>query len=147
MDKAALERLHTDLLTAWNEQDSTKIASFFTERGISIGFDGSQYEGSHEIDSEIGMIFKHHQTANYVWKVKEVRFLGLDVAILRAIVGMIPPGQTAINPAANAIQTVVAIKQNGIWKIDLFQNTPAQFHGRPDRVEELTSELSELIKK
>lgn len=147
MDKAALERLHTDLLTAWNEQDSTKIASFFTERGISIGFDGSQYEGSHEIDSEIGMIFKHHQTADYVWKVKEVRFLGLDVAILRAIVGMIPPGQTAINPAANAIQTVVAIKQNGIWKIDLFQNTPAQFHGRPDRVEELTSELSELIKK
>lgn len=147
MDKAALERLHTDLLTAWNEQDSTKIASFFTERGISIGFDGSQYEGSHEIHSEIGMIFKHHQTADYVWKVKEVRFLGLDVAILRAIVGMIPPGQTAINPAANAIQTVVAIKQNGIWKIDLFQNTPAQFHGRPDRVEELTSELSELIKK
>jgi|SRR5690606_6355743 len=147
MDKAALERLHTDLLTAWNEQDSTKIASFFTERGISIGFDGSQYEGSHEIDSEIGMIFKHHQTADYVWKVKEVRFLGLDVAILRAIVGMIPPGQTAINPAANAIQTVVAIKQNGIWKINLFQNTPAQFHGRPDRVEELTSELSELIKK
>ena len=147
MDKAELEKLHTDLLTAWNKQDATKMASCFTDNGISIGFDGSQYNGKNEIETEIGRIFKHHQTAGYVWKVKEVRFLNSEIAILRAVVGIIPPGQTDINPAKNAIQTITAIKKNDVWKIDLFQNTPAQYHGRPEMVEEPTKELNEQIKK
>ncbi|WP_335967267.1 SgcJ/EcaC family oxidoreductase [Galbibacter sp. PAP.153] len=149
MDKIQIERLHTDLLTAWNNQEAIKMASLFTDNGISIGFDGSQYNGKKEIEAEIGKIFKHHQTADYVWKVKEVRFLSSEVATLVAVVGMVPPGQKEINPAANAIQTFTAIKHhnNDNWKIDLFQNTPAQFHGRPEAVEELTKELSELIRK
>ena len=49
MDKAELEKLHADLLIAWNKQDATKMASFFTDNGISIGFDGSQYNGKKEI--------------------------------------------------------------------------------------------------
>jgi len=147
MDKAELEKLHTDLLTAWNKQDATKMASFFTKNGISIGFDGSQYNGKNEIETEIRKIFKHHQTANYVWKVKEVRFLHSEIAIIRAIAGMIPPGQKDVNLAANAIQTITAIKEDNDWKIDLFQNTPAQFHGRPEMVEKLTKELNEQIKK
>jgi hypothetical protein len=31
--------------------------------------------------------------------------------------------------------------QHGQWRIVLFQNTPAQFHGRPSLVEEMTREL------
>ena len=37
MDKAKLEKLHTDLLSAWNKQDATKMASLFSDNGISIG--------------------------------------------------------------------------------------------------------------
>lgn len=70
-----------------------------------------------------------------------------EVATLRAIVGMRPPGQKDINPAANAIQTITAIKQNNVWRIELFQNTPAQFHGKPEKVEELTKELSAVSEK
>lgn len=147
MSKAALVQLHADLLTAWNNQDASKMASLFIDNGVSIGFDGSQYQGKNEIETEIGKIFAHHQTADYVWGVKEVRLLHSDVGSLRAIVGMIPPGQQEINPAANAIQTITAIKEHDDWKIYLFQNTPAQFHGRPELVEELTKELGELIKK
>lgn len=93
MDKIQIERLHTDLLTAWNNQEAIKMASLFTDNGISIGFDGSQYNGKKEIEAEIGKIFKHHQTADYVWKVKEVRLLSSEVATLVAVVGMVPPGQ------------------------------------------------------
>lgn len=147
MDKAEIEKLHADVLIAWNKKDATEMASLFTDNGTSIGFDGSQYNSKSEIETEIGKIFKDHQTADYVWKVKEVRFLHPEVATLRAVVGMIPPGQKNINHATNAIQTITAIKQNDVWKIDLFQNTPAQFHGRPEMVEELTKELNEQIKK
>lgn len=58
---------------------------------------------------------------------------------------MIPPGKTDINPDTNAHQTLVAVKKDEDWKIELFQNTLAKFHGRPELVEQMTEELSQLI--
>lgn len=84
-------------------------------------------------------------TSAYIGNVREVRFLSPAVAILRAVVGMVPHGKTDINPATNAIQSLVAVKRNGQWRIALFQNTPAQFHGRPDLVEPLTEELRQML--
>lgn len=43
--------------------------------------------------------------------------------------------------ALNAHQTVVAISQGGHWRITLFQDTPAQFPGRPELVQQFTQEL------
>ncbi len=145
MDKAATKKLHEALLTYWNKQDAKGMASLFAENGNAVGFDGSQMNGQSEIETELKKVFSNHKTASYVWKVKEVRFLVSDVALLRAIVGMIPPDKKEINPETNAIQTVIAIKENNVWKISLFQNTPAQFHGRPELVEEMSKELSELL--
>jgi hypothetical protein len=50
-----------------------------------------------------------------------------------------------LNPAVNAVQSLVAVKNAGEWRIALFQNTPAQFHGRPELVQELTEELRGLL--
>ena len=38
-----------------------------------------------------------------------------------------------------------AVKRAGRWRIILFQNTPAQFHGRPELAQQLTDELRELL--
>ena len=78
-------------------------------------------------------------------KVELLELAG-DVAILRAVVGMIPPGQADINPAVNALQTVVATKSAGQWRIVLFQNTPAQFHGRPELTHQLNEELRAVLR-
>jgi uncharacterized protein (TIGR02246 family) len=121
-----------------------EMASLFAEDGSSVGFDGSQMNGKAQIESEIGQIFSHHQTASYVWKIREVRFLSPAVALLRAVAGMVPPGRKDINPEVNAIQSLIVIKENDTWRISLFQNTPAQFHGRPELAEALTRELQEL---
>jgi uncharacterized protein (TIGR02246 family) len=90
-------------------------------------------------------IFADHPTAPYVSKVKSVRFLSPEVALLRAIVGMIPPAQSDLDPNLNALQTLIASKRNGQWRIELFQNTPAQFHGRPELVQEMTEELRQFL--
>jgi uncharacterized protein (TIGR02246 family) len=74
-------------------------------------------------------------------KVQSVRALGPQAVILRAIAGLVPPGQRAINAQTNSHQTVVAEAQDGQWRIVLFQNTAAQFHGRPELVEDMTREL------
>jgi uncharacterized protein (TIGR02246 family) len=146
MNKAIIEELHKKLLTFWNQQDAKGMVSLFTDDGNTVGFDGSQVDGRIQIENQMQMIFSHHQTASYVWVVREVRFLNEDVALLRAVAGMVPPGKNLIMPERNAIQSLIAVKEKEEWKIALFHNTPAQFHGRPELSQALTQELNELVK-
>ena len=132
------------LLDSWNDRSARGMAELFTEEGELIGFDGSQAIGPKEIFSHLDPIFRDHPTARYIGKVKDVRFLAPEAAILRAIAGMVPRGKSDINPAANAHQTLIVLKEGGNWRIQLFQNTPAQFHGRPELVERMTEELRTL---
>lgn len=142
-----IEKLYRGLLYSWNRQDAKGMASLFASDGSIVGFDGSQMNGKIHIESEIRQIFSNHRTASYVGKIREIRFLSPDIALLRAVVGMVPPGAKVINPEVNAIQSLIAIKENNEWRISLFQNTPAQFHGRPELAEALTRELQELTHK
>lgn len=137
--------LYQQLLAAWNDQNARGMADLFAEDGELIGFDGSQSIGSSEIFSHLESIFKHHRTARFVSKVKSVSFLSQDIAILRAIAGMVPPGQSDINPSVNTHHTLVVQEIEGKWSIKLFQNTPAQYHGRPELVEQMTEELRQLL--
>ena len=59
---------------------------------------------------------------------------------------MVAPGTSDLNPAVNAIQSLVLIERDGTLWIALFQNTPAAFHGRPDASEALTRELTEVLR-
>jgi uncharacterized protein (TIGR02246 family) len=145
MSNDAIETLHSKLLTYWNNQDAKGMASLFSDNGNVIGFDGSMMNGRNQIETELKQVFENHKTARYVWIVKEIRFLAEDIALLRAIVGMVPPGKNDINPQTNAIQSLISIKQDNNLIITLFQNTPAQFHGRPELVEEMTNELRRLF--
>ena len=145
--ESQVHELYRDLLDAWNKRDAQVFAALYAEDGNQIGFDGSQMNGQAEIETHLRQIFADHMTATFVGKVREIRFLNEGTAVLRAVVGMIPPGQTDINPATNAIQSLVAVKRGGQWKVALFHNTPAAFHGRPEAVAELTAELRQLLKK
>jgi uncharacterized protein (TIGR02246 family) len=101
--------------------------------------------GRAQIEAHLAPIFRDHPTAAFIAKVREVRPLSAEVAVLRAVAGMVPPGQSDLNPALNTIQTLVAARPEGRWQIELFQNTPAAFHGRPEESEALTQELRALL--
>jgi uncharacterized protein (TIGR02246 family) len=144
--ESQVRALYFQLLEAWNQRRAGTFATLFTEEGHCIGFDGSQMDGRAAIEAELGRIFADHVTAAYVGKVREVRVLAPDTALLRAVSGMVPPGQADLNPAVNTIQSLVAVKHASEWRIALYQNTPAQFHGRPELAQKLTEELRELLK-
>jgi uncharacterized protein (TIGR02246 family) len=141
MSENEVKALYDKLIVGWNAHDEEAMAMPFAEDGVIIGFDGSLSSGRQTIRSEMSSIFADHETGRYAVKVRSVRALGTQAVILRAIAGLVPPGQTAINPETNSHQTVVAERQPGEWKIVLFQNTPAQFHGRPGLVADMTAEL------
>lgn len=142
---AAVQALYQQLIATWNQRDAAAMAALYTPDGAVVGFDGSQMNGRAQIAAEIGAIFAQHRTAPYITKIREVRLLTPEVALVRAVAGMIPPGQSAINPAVNAIHSMVAVLTGDQWRVALFQNTPAQFHGRPELVEQLTAELQALV--
>jgi len=145
-DEREVRELYQRLLDAWNNRNPAEMAALFEEDGNVVGFDGSQVIGRPAIASEMAQIFANHQTPPYVAKTREVRLLTPEVSILRAVAGMIPPGKSDIDPALNAVQSLVAMKgSENEWRIALFQTTPAQFHGRPELVQQLTDELRELI--
>jgi uncharacterized protein (TIGR02246 family) len=144
-DREAVEALYQGLIRAWNNRDAASFAELFVDDAYVVGFDGSQMESRSQIETELRQIFADHVTATYVTKIEGVRLLAPRVAQLRARVGMVLPRQTELNPAANALQTVIAVNSGGDWRIAVLQNTPAQFHGRPELVEQMTAELRELL--
>jgi uncharacterized protein (TIGR02246 family) len=141
MGENDVRALYDKLVAGWNDHDGDAMAEPFAEDGVVIGFDGSVSSGRQTIANQMSNIFADHETGRYAVKVHSVRPLAAQAMILRAIAGLVPAGQHAINPETNSHQTVVAEQQQSSWKIVLFQNTPAQFHGRPALVEDMTQEL------
>ena len=136
-----IRALYRGLLECWNRRDPQSLAHLFAEDGNLVGFDGSMLNGR----AEMQRIFADYETGTYVGKIRGVRFLASEVGLLRAVAGMVPPGQTDLNPAVNAVQTLVAVRRDDEWRIALYQNTPARFHGRTEMAQQLTEELRELL--
>jgi uncharacterized protein (TIGR02246 family) len=141
---SAARRLYRALLDGWNSDDAAAMAAVFAEDGEVIGFDGSTSTGRADIARSLGEVFAHHRTANFVVKVRTVRPLGADAAVLRADAGMVPPGGCHIDPQVTAVQTLVVTRAGESWRVALFQNTPAQLHGRPEEARRLTEELQQV---
>jgi uncharacterized protein (TIGR02246 family) len=144
---SATRDLYDRLIEAWNKRNARDYALLFASNGSIIGFDGSQVNGQTEIGGHVSEIFSHHQTAAYVTIVRDVRTIASEVTLLRANVGMVPPGKDDINPEMNAVQSMVAARKGGKWEIALFQNTPAAYHERADLSKKLTDELRAVMRK
>ncbi|KXV15831.1 hypothetical protein CR51_03055 [Caballeronia megalochromosomata] len=140
-------RAYYGLLDDWNRQDAIGMAARFSERGSLVGFDGSAIDGRTCIEAHLKPIFAQHPTPRFVAKVREVRRMANgQTLLLRAVAGMWPRGATELEPGLTAIQTMVLSLSDGVYRIEMFQNTPAAFHGRPEESEKLNAELRELGK-
>jgi uncharacterized protein (TIGR02246 family) len=140
-DVTAVRTLYTNLLAAWNAADAEGFAAQFTDNGEVIGFDGSILTPRGEIESELRRIFNDHKTGTYVGIVRDVTALAADVALLRAVAGVVPAGSADLKPDLNSLQRLTAVRRDGQWRVALYHNTPAQFHGRPELVQHMTDEL------
>jgi uncharacterized protein (TIGR02246 family) len=136
-----IEALYRAILAGWNADDAEAFAAPFADDGEVIGFDGSEMAGRARIAEEVGRIMAGHATGTYVGIVRSVRRLTGDVALLRAVAGVVPAGETDLKPELNSVQSLVATRRDGRWQVDLYHNTPAQWHGQDDAAAALTEEL------
>ena len=140
-EETEVRALYRQIVSGWNRRSADAIAELFADDGHAIGCDGSEFKGRAEIAAVHRHIFDDHRTGAFVGKVRSVRFLNPEVAVLCAVAGMVMPGKSDLEPDRNAVQTLVAVKREGRWRAAVFQNTSAQFHGRPEEARALTEEL------
>ncbi|MFF1874408.1 SgcJ/EcaC family oxidoreductase [Kitasatospora herbaricolor] len=144
-DESAVRGLYHRMLDGWNTGDGSAFAGPFAGDGEAIGPDGSRYVGRSAIAAEFGRILAEREPAEYVARVRRVRPLAPGAALLDAVAGLVPPDAEDIDPALNALHTVIAVNRGAGWRIALLQQTPARFGARPDLAAELTAELRALV--
>lgn len=145
-DEAAIRNLYQQLVDGWNAASGDAFAAPFEEDGDLVGFDGTHFKGRQEI-----ALFHQHlfdmflKGSRLVGKVRSVRFLASDVAVMHTVGGTVMAGQSDLEPERNSVQTLVAVKRNGKWSLAAFQNTRATYMGRPEESQKLTEELRALL--
>ncbi|WP_203842714.1 SgcJ/EcaC family oxidoreductase [Winogradskya humida] len=123
---AEITGVYKRLLDAWNGGDAEAAAALFADDALVVGFDGGHIGG---VEVPAG--------GTYVAKIRRV----WDGRMVHAIVGVVPPGSYDLDPALNAVHTVVV--EDG--KIVLFQSTPAKYMARPDLAASHNAELTPLL--
>ena len=124
-DEAVVRALYQQLMDGWNQGSGDAFASVFTEHGDLIGFDGTHFKGRQEIAPFHQQLFdnKWLKGSRLVGEVKDVRFLSPDVALMHAVGGTVLRGKSEPVPERDSIQTLVATRQDGEWRLAAFQNT------------------------
>lgn len=143
----ATRTLYRQLLQAWNDRDAAAMTRLLAPGGSMIGYDGSAVTGPDAVLAHLTPILGNMPTPIYVASVREVRELGPDSTLLLAAAGMVPRGKGNINPALNALQSLVAVRHDGAWKVSHFQTTPAAYHERPEQSDALILELRAALQQ
>ena len=130
-DETAVGALYQELMHAWNEGSSEAYAAAFAEDGDLIGFDGTHFKGRQEIAPFHQRLFETYlKGTRLVGEVTSVRFLSPDVAVMHALGGTVMRGKSQPAPERDSIQTLIAIKRGGQWRLAAFQNMSVRPMGR-----------------
>jgi uncharacterized protein (TIGR02246 family) len=123
-DEAAVRVLYRELMEGWNRGSGEAFAAVFTDDGDLVGFDGTHLKGRAEIATFHQELFdKWMKGTRLVGQVKDVRFLSSDVALMHTVGSTVMRGKTEPAPERDSIQTLVATRQSGEWRLAAFQNT------------------------
>jgi uncharacterized protein (TIGR02246 family) len=123
-DEAALRALYQQLMDGWNQGSGAAFAAAFTVDGDLVGFDGTHFKGREEITRFHQELFdKWLKGSRLVGQLKDIRLLSPDVALMHAVGGTVMRGKSEPTPERDSIQTLVAVRLEGEWRLAAFQNT------------------------
>ncbi len=123
-DEAAVRALYGQLMEGWNRGSGAAFAAAFADDGDLVAFDGTHFRGRKEIALFHQELFdKWMKGTRLLGRVERVRFPNPDVAVIHAVGGTVARGRIEPSPERDSIQTLVATKRQGEWRLVAFQNT------------------------
>ena len=122
--ESALHELFNRLEHTWNAGDATAYGECFTPDCDYITFEGGHLQGRNENAKAHQQLFNTFLKGSKLeGRIKDIRFLTPDVAVLHAIGNVRLRWQSRPALGRESIQTYVAVKRNGIWQFAAFHNS------------------------
>lgn len=123
-DEAALHALVQQIVDGWSNANGAVIAGVYAADGTLVAGDGTVTRGPGEIARYHDRQFQHFlKDTRLTVAVRSVQFLSEDVALMQTEGGILWPGQQQLAPGNRGIQSFVAVREDGTWRVRLFQNT------------------------
>jgi uncharacterized protein (TIGR02246 family) len=123
-DEEAVRGVYQQLMDAWNAGSGERFAAGFREDGDLVAFDGIHFRGREQIAAFHQELFdRWMKGSRLVGDVEDVRFLSADVAVMHAVGNTIARGKSRPARERASIQTLVAVRDEGEWRLAAFQNT------------------------
>jgi uncharacterized protein (TIGR02246 family) len=130
-DLRELRVLYMRAMDGWNLGNAEAFAAPFADECDFVAFDGTRFRSRQELIRFHGPLFRTHlKGTRLVGDVTGVRFPANDVAVLHAYGGTILRERSAPDPARDSIQTLVAVRREGQWRLVAFHNTRVRPIGR-----------------
>ncbi|MBN8467505.1 SgcJ/EcaC family oxidoreductase [Corallococcus exiguus] len=126
-EAAAIRERMQGLYECWNQGDAQAYAACFTEDVDYVAFDGSHIQGRQANAEAHQALFDGALRGSTLdGEVKSVRFLNPDVALIHTEGVIKLRWQRKAPKGRRSIQTMVAVKREGVWFFTAFQNTRIQ---------------------
>lgn len=119
-----IRHLFDALLGDWARGDGEAYGSRFTEDADYVAFDGTHTRGRADISSSHQELFDRWlKGSRLTGRILSVKFQAPDVALLHATGGTVMRGRTVPSPERDSIQTLVAVRRDGVWRFAAFHNS------------------------
>jgi uncharacterized protein (TIGR02246 family) len=126
-DTAAIQERLGQLFEHWNQGDARAYAACFTDDVDYVAFDGSHLQGRQANEEAHRALFDGVLRGSTMeGEVKSIRFLAPDVALIHSEGAIKLRWQRKAPKGRRSIQTMVAVRREGVWSFTAFQNTRIQ---------------------
>jgi uncharacterized protein (TIGR02246 family) len=123
-DEEALRALPKRIESGWNQGSGRMIGDVYATDGKLVAGDGTVTVGREQIGAYHDQLFANYlKGTKLIVEVTDVRFLTPDIALMHTAGGILWPGEQQLKPGNDGIQSFVAVKRDGAWRVVLFQNT------------------------
>ena len=131
-DEAALRSMIARASDAWGQGDAQVLAATWSEDGELVTGDGSFHSGRPEIEKYLARLFAGRwKGSRFVATVTSVRFPRPEVALMHLDAALLRAGETEPAPENRAVQSAVAVREAGSWRLTLYQSTRIRPPGPP----------------
>jgi uncharacterized protein (TIGR02246 family) len=122
--EADLRGLITRMTDSYNRGDAHGVAAMYTPDGDLITGTGDHLAGPAEIESFLSnLVMTLPKGTRFIARVTDIRFAGPDVALVTSDGGWLYPGEANVSEKNQGLQSVVALRRDGTWRVVLFQRT------------------------
>lgn len=123
-DEALVRDIPYQIAQGWSKGDGRAIAAVYATDGVLVAGHGVVLRGPTDIasyhDEQLASALKD---SRLTIEITHVRFLEPDVVLMQTEGGILWPGKTQLAARDRGIQSFVVVKENGVWRVKLFQNT------------------------